>query len=218
MSQLNIEQLKAKVAELTQANLAKIKEQAEIAKLQAIIKLESNEDLLNAKAKLMMSSENSEKLQTLIKECSEIISSMPVHNAKTRTNRVWAGSHRYGYGAQVDNLYELATGILYACAEHKELLLAHTNLNSELLGQLVEAFGNPAYYSRNNNVLVEAKPADVDAVKSCISIMQSQLEVVIDTSKITANNIELEYVKAETKAMQDLDSASEAIAEADFEA
>ena len=217
MSQLNLQELKAKVAELTASNLIKIKEAAEIAKLNAILKLESNEALLTAKARLLVSGEVTTYLEKLIAECSAIISSMPVHNKKTRENRKWNGSHRYNFGNQVDALYELATGIMYACQEHKDLLLSHTGLNMELLTQMVEAFGNPSYYSRNNNVVVEAQPANVVELNTIIQVMQSQLGVTIDTSKLTANNFELESVRAEIKAAKDNEEAREAIEEADLE-
>jgi hypothetical protein len=217
MSKLNLEELKAKVAKLTAANLVKIKETAEMAKLEAIIKLESSESLLNAKARLMVSGEATKQLETLIAECSAIIVSMPVHNTKTRENRKWNGSHRYGFGNQVDALFELATGIMYSCQEHKELLLSHTRLNMELLTQMVEAFGNPSYYSRNNNVVVEAKAADVVELNTIIQVLQSELGLTIDTSKLTANNFELESVKAEIKAAKENEDAQEAIEEADLE-
>jgi len=217
MSQLNLQELKAKVAELAASNLIKIKEVAEMAKLKAILKLESNEALLNAKAKLMVSGEATKHLETLITECSAIISSMPVHSTKTRENRKWSGSHRYSFGNQVDALYELATGIIYSCQEHKELLLSHTGLSIEVLSQMVEAFGNPSYYSRNNHVIVEAQPANVVELNTIIQVMQSELGVTIDTSKLTANNFELESVRAELKAAKDNEEAKEAIQEADLE-
>ena len=194
----------------------KIMEAAEIAKLKATIALNTNDNLLAAKARLLMSEQDSNKLETLIKECSEIISSTPVHNKKTRENRKWSGQHRYGYGAQVDAVYQLATGIMYSCQEHKELLLMHTGLSMELLNQIVESFGNPAYYSNNTHAIVDEVPVSLDSLKTALDIIQSELGVVINTSKLTANNVELESVKAEINANKQLESAVEAISNADF--
>jgi len=213
---MNIEELKAKVAAVKAENAAKIRERAEIARLEATLKLEGSEELFAAKVKLAANGEQTAKLQQLVDECAEIVASVPVHNPKTRTNRVWAGSHKYNYGTQVDLMYQLATGILYACQEHKQLLLAHTGLNLELLEQMVKAFGTPTYYSRNNHVVVESRSYDFDMVKSTIDVMQSELSVVVDTSAITRNNFEMEFVRAENTAATAYQQAKEAIEEAEF--
>jgi len=213
---MNIEALKAEVARVQQENMMKIREAAEIARLQATLKLEGSEELFHAKVKLAANGEQTAKLQQLVDECAEIVASVPVHNPKTRTNRVWAGSHKYNYGTQIDLMYQLATGILYACAEHKQLLLAHTGLNLELLEQMVKAFGTPTYYSRNNHVVVESRPYDFDMAKSTVDVMQSELGVVVDTSAITRNNFEMEFVRAENTAAVAYQQAKEAIEEAEF--
>lgn len=213
---INIKQLRAQVEQLKTANMAKIKEAAEVARLQATIKLESSPELFESKVRLQATAQQTSTLQQLVDECSAIVASMPVHNPKTRTNRVWSGGHRYNYGTQVDLVYQLATGILYACAEHKQLLLAHTGLNSELLNQLVESFGSPSYYSRNYHTVVEAKEANIDKLQAALSVLQSELGVVIDTTSVNRNNIELEFVRAENTAAANFAQANEAMQEADF--
>lgn len=212
----NIKALKAKVAATVKANTAKIKIEAEIAGLEATLKLESSKALFNAKVRLATTGAQTAKLQQLVDECSGIVSSIPVHNQKTRTNRVWAASRKFTYGNQVDLMYQLATGILYACAEHKALLLVHTGLNIELLEQVVKAFGTPMYYSRNYHTIVEPKPFTLELVKSTVEVMQSELSVVVDTTALTMDNFMLEFVKAETTANNNFTQATEAIAEADF--
>ena len=181
-----------------------------------MIKLESNPILLDAKVNLAMKEEQTQSLQRLVDECAGIIASVPIHNTKTRTQRIWAGNHRYNYGQQIDLLYQLATGILYACQEHKQLLLAHVPVNLETLEQFVQAFGTPSYYSRNYHTIVEAKPANLEALQALTEVLQSQLSVVLDTSALTEKNIEAEFVRAETTALQAYEAAVEAIAEADF--
>jgi hypothetical protein len=213
---MNIEELKAKVAQVQKDNAEKIRVAAEVARLEATLKLEGSEELFKAKVKLAANGEQTAKLQQLVNECAEIVASVPVHNPKTRTNRVWAGSHKYNYGTQVDLMYQLATGILYACQEHKQLLLAHTGLNLELLEQMVKAFGTPTYYSRNYHTIVENKPFKIDMIKSTVEVMQSELGVVVDTSALTQNNFELEFARAEVTAEQAYNEAQLAIAEADF--
>lgn len=213
---MNIEELKAKVAETIQANLIKVKEAAQIAGLEATLKLENSEAMFNAKVRLATSSAQTVQLQQLVDECAGIVANVPVYNSKTRANRKWAGSYKYSYGTQIDLMYQLATGILYSCAEHKQLLLAHTGLSLELLDQLVQAFGAPMYYSRNYHTIVAAKPFELELVSSTVEVMQSELSVVVDTTALTQDNFELEFVKAETAANTNYDQAVEAIESADF--
>jgi hypothetical protein len=213
---MNIEELKAKVAAVQADNAAKIREAAEVARLEATLKLEGSEALFAAKVKLTANGQQTAKLQKLVDECAEIVASVPVYNQKTRTNRVWAGSHKYNYGSQIDLMYQLATGILYSCQEHKQLLLAHTGLDLELLEQMVKAFGTPTYYSRNYHTIVESKPYNYAMAKSTVDVMQSSLGVVVDTAELTEANFEYEFLRAEDTAHNNFEQAKEAIAEADF--
>lgn len=217
MTKLNTTQLRAKVKAAQKANAVKIAAAATKASLEAMLKLEDSTVLFNSKVKLAVSSQHTKTLQTLINECSSIVDSVPVTNTKTRTVRKWAGSQRFAFGTQINLMYQLASGILYACAEHKTLLLAHTGLDSELLEQFVEAFGTPAYYSRNFNTLVEAKPYTVEDVLSTVAVMQSELGVIVDTSLLTTPTFSLEFGKAEVTAETNKLKADEAIEEAELQ-
>lgn len=214
MSTLKLKALKASVLKAQKANMKMINEAAEIAALDAILKLENNKDLFEAKVKLAVIGGNTNTLQKLVDECSGIIDAMPVENIKTKATRIWAGSRRFTFGTQIDLMFQLASGILYSCAEHKQLLLAHTGLDAELLEQFMTAFGSPAYYSRNFNTLVEAKLYNVDDVKSAVTVMQSALCVVVDTSQLTEEKFAEEFSKGGVRAHEDKLKADEAIAEA----
>lgn len=216
MSIKSLKALQAKVKAAQKASAAKIVEAALTASLEATLKLESSPALFDAKVKLAVVSGNTNRLQDLVDECSAIVDSVPVTSTKTRTTRVWAGSRRFTFGTQINLMYQLASGILYSCAEHKQLLLAHTGLNSELLEQFLEAFGSPAYYSRKTNVLVDSKLYNVEVAVSIVAVMQSVLGVVVDSSQLTASAFSLEFGKAEITAQTDALKADEAIAEADL--
>ena len=217
MQNMTIEQLKAQVAAKVEANKKRLEEKVEIATLTAQLALESSEVLFEAKVQQEASASQTRKLQQLVDECAGIVANVPVYNQKTRTNRVWAGSRKFNYGTQIDLMYQLATGILYSCQEHKQLLLAHTGLSLELLQDIVDAFGTPTYYSRNYHSVVEAKPYNVERAKGAVSIMQSDLGVVVDTSAMTSKNFENEFARAEAKAEEDHVLAMVAIEEADFD-
>ena len=212
----SINDLKKKAAALKKKNEAALKERVEVARLEATIKRESSVGLLNAKVNLAVRNQQTEKLQQLVEDCAGIIAGVPIHNTKTRSERVWAGNHRFNYGTQIDLVYQLATGILYSCQEHKQLLTAHVPVNLELLEQFIKAFGTPSYYSRNHHVVVEAKPANIDELQAALVVLQSELDVIIDTQEITPENVTVEFIRAETTALQNYEDALEAISQADF--
>ena len=214
---MNITQLKAKVKAAQKANAKKVADAAEVTSLEAKLKLETSPSLFDAKVRLAASSTQTKSLQTVLDECAAIVDSVPVHNAKTRTNRVWSGSRRFQFGAQINLMYQIATGILYSCAEHKQLLLAHTGLDLELLEQVVDAFGTPEYYSRNMNSIVPAKAYNVERAAAAVEVMQSELDVIVDTSALVLDSFSLEFGKAIKTAQDNKTKADEAIAETDLE-
>ena len=97
MKKMTITQLKAKVAATVKANTAKIREASEIARLTATLQLEASPELFKAKVSLAVNNSQTKTLQNMVNECTQIVASVPVYNSKTRTNRVWAGGHRYNY-------------------------------------------------------------------------------------------------------------------------
>lgn len=213
---MNVTKLKQQVKAAQKASAKKIADAAEVAALKAALALESDPNLFKARVQLAVTSGYTKTLQDLVNTCSGIIDATPIENAKTKTTRVWAGSNRFTFGTQINLMYQLATGIMYSCAEHKQLLLAHTGIQESLVEQFVEAFGSPAYYSRNFNTLVEAKPYDVDAVLSSVRVMQSILGVDVDIAQLTAENFSLEFGKGEVRAFEDKAKAEEAIAAVDL--
>lgn len=213
---MNIEELKAKAEAIKAANAEKLREKVQVALLQATIEREGSEELLNARVAMEASRLQTEKLQSVVGICEGLITSMPIKNRKADDMRKWAGKHRYNYDTQVDLMYQIATGILYSCQEHKDLLLIETGLNMELIEKTVAAFGTPSYYSRNNNVIVEEVPYNVSAVRNVLSVLQSELGVVADVSAITEENFEKEFLRARETAEKAYKQAQEAIAEVEF--
>lgn len=213
---MNIEELKAKAEAIKAANAEKLREKVEVALLQATIEREGSEELLNARAAMEASRLQTEKLQSIVGTCEGMIASVPIHNRKSDDVRKWMGKHRYNYGTQIDLMYQIVTGILYSCQEHKDLLLIETGLNMELVEQAVNAFGTPAYYSRNNNVIVEEVPYNLPAIRNVVELLQSELGVTVDTHKLTEKNFEKEFLIAQETAIKAYEQAQEAIAEADF--
>jgi hypothetical protein len=213
---MNIQELTARVEALKAENAQKLQEKVTVARLTAQIELEGNEIILEAKAQQALRNEQTERLREVVSVCEGFITQVPVPKARSTDMRVWMGKHRYGYNTQVDLMYELVSGILYSCKEHKELMLAHTGLNMELVEQTMAAFGTPSYYDRNTNMVVDETPYDVDQVKATLGILQSELGVVIDTTPVTENTFATQFERARLQAKRNYELAQEAIAEADF--
>jgi hypothetical protein len=213
---MNIQELTARIEALKAENAQKLQEKVTVARLTAQIELEGNEVILEAKAQQALRNEQTERLREVVSVCEGFITQVPVPKARSTDMRVWMGKHRYGYNTQVDLMYELVSGILYSCKEHKELMLAHTGLNMELVEQTMAAFGTPSYYNRNTNTIEEEVPYNVDQVKATLGILQSELGVVIDTSAVTEKAFAKEFERARDNAINNFDQAQEAIAEADF--
>lgn len=212
-----LKELEAKFKSIKEANEKIVREKAQAARLTAALKLEENPQLLQARVRLQMENDNTEALQNLINECMGIIESMPIHSSKTRANREWAGKKRhYHYGTQINLLIELVTGIMYATAEHRNLMLAHTGLNMNVIDQLVRGLGAPAYYSRNYNVIVEAKPFNAQLVMDAVNVIQSQLGIVIDTTNLDPNMLQIEFDEAQTRAEIMANEAAEAMSAAEL--
>ena len=213
---MTIEELRAMRDSLVQKNKDSIDTQVQIALLKGQIANETNEAVIQERVRAEATRRETEKLETLVGTCEGIVASVPVYNRKTHENRTWEGRKRYVYGTQVDLMYALMTGILYSCQEHKQLLLTSTGLNMQIIEDGINAFGSPEYYNRNYNTIVEAKPYDVERAKAVIGMMQSELDVVIDTSKLTEKNFEAEFLNASIAAQDNYNQAQAAIAEADF--
>ena len=203
--------LQAKVKAIQKANEVKLAAAVLEANLSATLALESSEELFKAKVKLSVISKNTKKLQSLVDVCSGIIDETPVHNNKTRATREWAGTRRFDFGTQINLVHQLITGIMYSCSEHKQLLLAHTGLDIELVEQAKAAFGTTAYYATKTNLYTAAKPYNVEEVKSTVAVLQSVLGVVVDTSLLTEHIFKNEFDGGEIRANDDLLKANSAI-------
>lgn len=206
-----IEELEVQVAAAQSANAINIANAAKIVKLKAKLALESSESLFNAKVDLAVISGNTETLKSMVNACIAIVENNPVHNKNTRKNRVWAGQKRFEFGNQVNLMFQIASGIVYSCAEHKALMLAYTELGMEMLEQFVNAFGSTAYYSTKEHELIEAVPYVIEEVHSTIAVMQSAMNVVVDTSLLTLSKFSIVFGKGQSKALKDLAKAQKAI-------
>lgn len=197
---LTIEQLRAQVAEKTQAAMAKAKEQAEYRVLTARLGLVESDAFQNA---LSREAEQTAKYKTLtdhIAAAKEVIVSAPVHDPRTRQDKEWNGRPTYGLGKDVQLLHELCSGMLYSVDQHKTVMQELTGLNMDTVEQFLTALGNTAYYSGPYNVVIDEVPYNLEAIKSTAMLLGEQLGLVIDTSAITEQSMNKRFTSARLQA------------------
>lgn len=208
--------LKAKARKAAMTNKKEIETAAEVARLESIIQQANDPAIFEAKVAAAARQANTDELNKHLIKCAAIVDAVPVYNSKTRTNRVWHPSRKF-YGTQIDMMYQLASGIMFSCEEHRQLMLNSTGLNQDVIEEFVEAFGSPTYYSRNNNVIVDEQPYNLDRIKSSVALMQATLGVTVDTTKLTEEFIDKDFQNAKAKAVIAYEKAQEAISEVDME-
>ena len=210
-----LEQLKAALATRTTEVAAQESEAAEVLRLTA--KLARLNDPMASKARVATSitKATTDKLTSLMLGCEEIVNSNPIYSARTRENRKWRPSRVQGLGTQVALLTGLLSGIMYSAADHKMLMLDLVKLPEDVIEATLEAFGSPAYFSTNYNTIIEELPANVDAIKSNIELINDLLDIQIDTSRITQRTFDVRFEVARLRAQRDSLDASNVEAIAD---
>jgi hypothetical protein len=74
-----------------------------------------------------------------------------------------------------------------------------------LLDKLIDALGHPTYFSRKENVLVDAKPIQLEKFNELLKLLAVELEVT-SCGYLSKEDVERAYKKAEDKALSDYES------------
>lgn len=191
-----LEQLKLQAKASLEAAITKAKEEAEERRYNAIIS--GGVDRVMAIAAVKEAT--SEELKAIEMACSMIVKDLPLTNKTTREIRKWNPSRVYGYGNQVGALVGLLSGIQYSASQHRLQMLATTGLNEQIIEDTLVAFGSPAYFSPKYETIIEAKPYDYNAIRSCIEVLEHKLDLNIDMSQLTEANIAKQFEAAQLRA------------------
>lgn len=204
---VTLEELKAQAAKMAEEAAAKVAESNErlayeidIIKAQNQIDMANNELVRLTSAKNRISAETTKKLADMNLQCQTIVSDIPIYSAKTRENRKWNPSRQYGYNNHIAELSGILSGIQYAAAEHKAHLLAITKLDADLIESTLQAFGSPAYYSRNYSTVVPETPADVATLKANLALIEYRLGLNLQLNDLTEKSVEDKFRTARVKA------------------
>ena len=189
---MNIEAKREAAAKAIESAKALAVETAELARLEATIKLAESGVLSQAYARQNASDE----LNRINTTCEQIVAELPIYSAKTKTDRKWNPSRQYGLGNQMAVVTGLLSGIQYSATEHKLQMLAFTGLNEDLIEQTLKAFGNTSYYSKNYTEIVPEEPYDVDAILANLALIENALSITIDKSDITEAKMAARFKRA----------------------
>ena len=202
MTQEELQTLREQAKQAVTARTNEMKVKAEITRLNSMV----SGPLGMALAKQAVVAQTSQTLVDHIQTCTDIVNSMPIYSKATREQRKFNPSKVYGFGNQVSNLLALLSGIQYSATDHKQLLLAQTGLNEDIIEQTLEAFGSPSYYSTNYSLVIDEQPYDADKALSCVEMLESILDISIDKSKLTEKTFRTQFevarIKAETQSAQ----------------
>ena len=192
----HLETLRANAQAKIQEAIQTAKDKAEERKLNAII----SGGVDRVMATMAVREATSEELKNLELSCEQIVKDLPITSRTTRETRKWNPSRVYGYGNQIGALVGLLSGIQYSASQHRLQMLATTGLNEQIIEDTLVAFGSQAYFSSKYETIIEAKPYDYNAIRSCIEVLEHKLDLNIDMSQLTEANIAKQFEAAQLRA------------------
>lgn len=195
-----MQDIKAKLEQARAEATKKLQEKMEIARMKAELDLLSNERFQDALVNQAIREQTTAKLAQLVNQCASIVADNPVYSRTLGADRKWNPTKQYGFGNQIAELSGLLSGIQYSVAEHNELMLAAVGLSPDLVERTLEAFGQMPYYSVTTNEIVVGTPTDVATLQECMSLIEQQLKITIDCSRLDYNVAKQRYKTAMVRA------------------
>jgi phosphoglycolate phosphatase-like HAD superfamily hydrolase len=111
-------------------------------------------------------------------------------------------SRVFGYGVMVDKILTIIRSIQYSKIEEKQDLLAITGLSESLVEEVLDALGNPAYFSVREGRVMDEIPADVARLRELLEIVSLDMGLlrVPNLSKVSQQNFEYQFTRARLRA------------------
>lgn len=198
----NLETLKAQVEAMRSQTKSDMTMRMETMRLSSELRRLQDPRYLEALTKASMVKATTDSLNDTINSCKGVMATMPIYNRTTGENRKWSTNRTVGYGNHIELLSNLLNGIQYSTAEHKQFMLELANLDADLVERTLQAFGNPAYYSINNDLVVDAQPYNYVELMECLSLIEDKLGVVLNTTDLTEKRMGQRFLLAEVRAKQ----------------
>ena len=198
----NLEALKVQLAEMRSQTQSEMSMRMESMRLTSELRRLQDPKYIEALTKASLVKATTDSLNDAIANCKSIIESMPIYNRTTGENRKWSTNRTVGYGNHIELLTNLLNGIQYSTVEHKQFMLQMTGLDADLIERTLQAFGNPSYYSINNDLVVDAQPYNYNELMECLSLIEDKLGVVLNTTDLTDKRMSQRFLLAEVRAKQ----------------
>ena len=113
----------------------------------------------------------------------------------------------YGYGTIPGKLLTLARSIMYSKIDQKTDALAFTGLDEQMIENIIEAFGNTSYFSKEAVAIVGGVECNIAKTKELLQDMAVELGLVnVDLSKINIKTVEYQYISADIRAQTMLEN------------
>ena len=210
---MTIEEFNKAVAEQEaklQASVVEAQQRAVLARMASKVEL--------AEAKYMQDrvEATTDKLTTLDALCERVVAEMPIFNSKTRENRKWRPSKVYNLGKHVELITGLCSGIQYSAAEHKIQMLAGTGISADLVDDVVNSMGSPAYYNKNYDIVMDEKPYNFEKLDRSLKLIADKLDLDVDFSMFTAQTMEARFSAARINADSNQATAHEELAKTEL--
>lgn len=111
-------------------------------------------------------------------------------------------SRVFGYGVMVDKVLTIIRSIQYSKIEEKQDLLAITGLSESLVEEVLDALGNPAYFSVREGRVMDEIPADVARLRELLEIVSLDMGLlrVPNLSKVSQQNFDYQFTRARLRA------------------
>ena len=190
-----IEELRAELETRKVAKQAEVKELIELTKVtQEINKIDS--PLYN---KRELSLRDNMVLDTIISTIEE------QYAADDRKMSV-----TFGYGILPNKIITIMKSIQYSKHAEKEELMMMCGVSEQSVEDVLDAFGNTAYYSKNDNTIVESIPMDIAKVKELLALAAIDMQLVstLDLGKFNSTNVDYQYKRSQLKADEMLENTT----------
>lgn len=198
-----IEQLKAELDAKIKLVAEQAREKATIAKLTAQLGVLDSPVYQDALVSQSRQQAAIDRLSDLVSTAEAVVSAMPIIDPVKKQEKRWNGRPLYGHGIELNNLYQLLTGIMYSTRQHKAVMLEQTGLTEALVESTVNAFGQPSYFSIRNNKVIPAIPYDIEALQRLLPLVCATLDIEIPMSYITKQAFEERFNVAAERASSD---------------
>lgn len=126
---------------------------------------------------------------------------------------IYAGNKRkisqyFNYGLVPNKIMTIANAIMYTKSDEKLELLMMSGLDETTIEELLESFGNTAYFSKASLTVVDEIPMDIVKTKQLVQLCADDLGLVsdINMSKFNQDNIDYVSVSALARAEESLEN------------